>query len=127
MTLQRASKKRLSDLTDLPDVSSGVMLFFQKLKVDIVRKEQVAGYTQEKTICRHTYGVRQPFTAQQLQIKPEGERTWIWHKLHCLPDLVLHVDDKITIRGSVYRVMTSTDYREYGYLEYDIIQDYNAE
>lgn len=125
--IPRASKKRLSDLTDLPDVSSGVMLFFQPLKVFLVQKEQVAGYTEEQEICRNTHGVRQPFTAQQLQIKAEGERAWIWHKLHCLPDLILKVDDKVRIQKLSFRVMQRTDYREYGYLEYDLVQDYSAE
>lgn len=125
--IPRGSKKRLSDLTDLPDVSGGAMLFFQPIKVFVIQKEQVKGYTQEKEICKQTYGVRQPFTPQQLNIKTEGERAWIWNKLHCLPDLILKNDDKVRIQGIPFRVVSKTDYREYGYLEYDLVQDYRAE
>lgn len=127
MSLQNGNKKRLSDLTDLPNVSSGVMLFFQPLKVDIVVKQQVNGYTEETTLCRNTHGTRQPFSPQQLAMRPEGERNWIWQKLHCLPDLVLKTDDQVRIQKILYRVVSRTDYREYGYLEYDLVQDYRRE
>ena len=73
-----------------------------------------------------TKGVRQPFSAQQLSIKPEGQRAWKWEILHCLPNVKLNPDDIVVFNGVRYRVMEKLDYSEYGYLEYHIIQDYTA-
>lgn len=124
MKIDRANKKQILESSDLPDVSSGVTMFFQTIKIDLVKKTQVDGYTQEKTKCIVTQGVRQPFNSSQLQIKPEAERTWNWSKLYCLPDVNLELDDIAKIRGIKYRVMAQSDWAEYGYVEYDLCEDY---
>lgn len=109
---------------DLPDVSDAVQLFLQPMKMDLVRKEQVDGYTQETTKCLTGLAVRQPFTAQQLAIKPEGERHWKWSTLHAEIDICLKLDDIVKIRDVKYRIMERLDWTEYGYNEYHMVEDY---
>lgn len=127
MIIDRASRKSLNDANDLPDVSAGVQMFFQNIKIDLVRKHNDDGYVKEKKTCILTQGVRQTFTPRQLEMKPEGQRTWKWSKLHMVPEPRLSLDDILKIRGIKYRVMTSDDHAEYGVISYDLKEDYENE
>jgi len=127
MKIDRANKRNVNDTTDLPDLSSGVMTFFQSIKIEIVKKRNDSGYLKEKKICILTQGVRQAFTQRQLAIKPEGERSWKWSKLHVLPEPRLNLDDIVLIRDVKYRIMAEMHQSEYGYREYDLLEDYEDE
>lgn len=127
MKIDRANKRNILEANDLPDLSIGVQMFFQNIKIDIVRKINVDGYLKEKKICILTQGVRQTMTPAQLSMKPEGQRTWRWSKLHTLPDPRLFLDDIANIRGIKYRVMSMENQSEYGFVAYDIVEDYTDE
>lgn len=127
MRLERANIKKIGSSSDLPDVSVGVMAFSQPLKIEIVTKEQVNGYTEKTKKCVHTSGVRQPFNAQQIQNKPEGQRAWRWHKIHLLSNVKIKVNDILEICKVGYEIQLRTDYTEYGYVEYDAIEVYTSE
>lgn len=109
---------------NLPDVSDALLDWFQNMTFDLISKAITDYDLTETATTISTKGVRQPFSAQQLSIKPEGQRAWKWETLHCLPDVKLNPDDIVVFNGIRYRVMDKLDYSEYGYLEYHIIQDY---
>lgn len=113
--------------SNLPNVSEALLGWFQNMTFDLITKAISSYELVEVAETIVTKGVRQPFTAQQLSIKPEGQRAWKWETLHCLPDVKLNPDDIVVFNGVRYRVMGKLDYSEYGYLEYHIIQDYTAE
>lgn len=77
-----------------------------------------------KEIC--CMGVVQPFGPRELKIKPEGERAWNWQMLHTTSDVALKDDEEFTIRGTRYRVMSQKNWAEYGYISYELVQDYVA-
>lgn len=108
----------------LPNVQDAMTSWFQVLTFTKIKKEivnfQLVETSESTTFC----GVRQPFTAQQLSMKPDGQRNWKWETIHAFPNLILKPDDVIVFSGCVYRVMQKTDYKEYGYIEYQIVQDY---
>lgn len=123
--IQNANKKTVSQSTPgIPYVGDAITSFFQRIVFGIIQKTQVDGFTQEIIEEVENYGVRQPFSPEQLKILKEGERSWNWSNLHCATDLILNTDDRILIHGVRYRVMSKTDYTEYGYLEYSIVEDY---
>lgn len=66
-------------------------------------------------------------TPAQLAMKPEGERTWKWSRLHLLPDPKLELDWIVVIREVKYRVMAVENQAEYGYIAYDLLEDYENE
>jgi len=106
----------------LPNMSETLVDWFQPLTFFRVTKE-VIDYRVVETLTEVTArGVRQPMTAQQLQIKPEGQRAWLWETIHAWPDTPLEVDEIISFNGVKYRVMQRLDWREYGYLEFHIVQ-----
>lgn len=114
--------------TGLPDVSSTLEGWFQKIVFGIVAKSLVNNRTVETITQIESQGVLQPLTAQQLEIKPEGQRGWNWFMLHCQPSLSLQLDDTVNISGTRfngrYRVMARTGYDQYGYIQYDLVKDY---
>ena len=114
---------RNSGSQGMPDVSGAVEMFLQPMKLGVITKKQVRGLTEEETFWTYSKGTRQPYTAQQLKMLPEGQRAWRWYTIHCLPDVVLKPDDIITVQGLRMRVMEKLDYLEYGYLEYHAVED----
>lgn len=65
--------------------------------------------------------VVQPIPPRKLIIKPEGQRDWKW--LTLWTEKVLKIDSIIQDNdGRQYRVMTSTDWRGGGYLEYELAE-----
>lgn len=66
-------------------------------------------------------GVMQPLPARKLVIKPEGQRSWKWWTLWT--ETLLNLDDVVRDDdGRQFRVMTQSDWRKGGYLEYEIAQ-----
>lgn len=108
----------------LPNVSDALGDWFQPILMIKVIKLQVNYQTLERGDPIHFQGVLQPASARELQMKPEGERDWSWFTLHAYPTLILVPDDIVWIQTVRYRVMKQTDYAVYGYVEYQMIQDY---
>ena len=70
-------------------------------------------------------GVWQPLRDEQLQFKPEGQRSWSWYWIHAKSGtLDLATQDKIIFRGERYKVMSVKDYSLNGFVEYEVIRDY---
>jgi len=85
----------------------------------------VDGLVVEVTTSVTFKGIIQPLNAQQLMLKPEGERSWQWLQIHAVEgSLNLKTNDKIQYNGFKYKVMGIWDYSLNGFIEYHIIQDY---
>ena len=70
-------------------------------------------------------GVWQPLRDGQLQFKPEGQRSWSWYWIHAKSgSLNLQTQDKIIFQGKRYKVMSVKDYSLDGFIEYEVILDY---
>ncbi len=110
----------------LPNMSEALSGWMQPMKFGVICSQSIDGLVQEIVQWVNTKGVRQPFSAQKLMIKPEGQRAWRWETLHCLPDVLLKPNDDVLFEGVKYRVMQKYDYKEYGYLQYDITQDFQG-
>lgn len=110
----------------LPYVGDTLLDYFQPMTFEIVTKTVLGFQLVETKSVTSFSGVLQPFTSQQLLIKPEGQRAWIWYMLHCDPSLALNPDDVIIYQGVQFRVMQKRDYTGYGYIEYDVVNDYTG-
>ena len=108
----------------LPDVSGAMKNWFQKMTFIRIVKSIVNFRVKEVETEIVFQGVMQPFTKQQLQMKPEGQRSWKWYSLHAETELVLDNDEKVLYLGDDYRVMNKGDYRQYGYVDYELVKDY---
>lgn len=127
MNIFNAANVPLNQLnTNLPNMSTTLEGWFQNIIVGLITKTTVNNRTVETSTDYNTRGVVQPFTPEQLEIKSEGERSWKWFMLHCQPSLALRTDDIITIRGVRYRVMGKLAFDAYGYLQYELVDDYTT-
>ena len=123
--IQPANKRTISQSPDVAlDVSLGVQMFFQKILIGLVYKQNDGGFLEEFTKPIYTMGVRVSMNARQLAVKPEGERKWKWSSLYTVPLPELNVDDIVQISGIKYRVMSSQANQEYGCRAYELLEDY---
>lgn len=101
-----------------------------------------SGWTSKITLLKHTEnivdglvkitqtpicfsGTIQPLTAQEISLKPEGQRSWTWLQIHCLSRAMdLIPGDRLTWDGDIYKVMAQNDYSLNNYIEYHVVRDY---
>lgn len=122
-----ANKKSVSDMASaLPDVSGTIAGWFRPLILIRVVTKQVDREAQTSEFQQKCMGVIQPFNAVDLKIKPEGQRTWIWKMLHTTPDVNLALGEDFKISDVKYRIMGNKNYDEYGYVYYELVQDYRG-
>ncbi len=109
-----------------PDVSGALRDYFQPMTFDKLIKA-VAGFQNlETSVPINFRGILQPFSARQLFLKAEGQRAWTWFTLHAEPVLTLQVDDVVVWQGKQTRVMARKDYALYGFVEYELVQDWTG-
>lgn len=111
----------------LPNMADTIMGWFQLLTFEKVTKTVDATFQVVETTTPIAFqGVVMRLTAQQLRMKPEGQRSWQWNQIYALPVVSLKPDDVlITQDGLHYRVMEKLDYSQYGYISYHVIEDFN--
>jgi hypothetical protein len=110
----------------LPDVSSAMHGWFKKMTFYRVTKTIIDFELVENSEAFDFLGVWQPLSARQIAYKPEGQRAWKWFQVHAEPSLALIPDEVISYQGTQYRVKGVSNYDEYGYTKYDLIEDFTG-
>lgn len=108
----------------IPDVSGGMQDYWQAMTFTPVTKVTRAFQVVETGTPITFRGVIMPLSARRIELKPEGQRAWTWLQLFSDPVLELDVDDVVLYLGKQTRVMATTDYRLYGYVLYELVQDW---
>lgn len=111
----------------LPSVQTTITGWFRSLILVRVVKTVLNFETKETRQEVNCMGVIQPFGPRELKMKPEGQRAWNWQMLHTTPDVALKDDEEFTIKGTRYRVMSQQNWSEYGYIIYELVQDYHGD
>ena len=114
----------IGDVSTVPNAGASMRAWFQRLTLYKVKKQLIDFQTVESRQPFTTAGVIQPFTNRQLEMKPEGQRAWDWQMLHCENGLVLIPDEIVEYKGTRYRVEGQKNYAAYGYLYYELVNDY---
>lgn len=110
----------------VPFVGDALFDWFQPMVFEMVTKT-VRNFQVYETGEEISFmGVWQPLQAFQLYLKPEGQRTWSWYLCHSDPTLNLNTDEIISYLGVHYRVMAKKDYKLYGYMEYELVEDWTG-
>ena len=119
--------KNINSYLSFPNMSqtlSGweVPLTLVKVIQDIVDGDAV--FTEQKI---NFLGVVQPLRTEQLELKPEGQRSWEWLWIHAKSGtLNLHTADKILFNSKTYKVEGVKDYSLNGFVEYELVRDYET-
>lgn len=122
MKVKSASKISLSKLHALPNMSDVIVSWFQPMTFRFLVDNIIDFENKPVTQTVKSEGVIQPFGSRDLAIKPEGQRGWGWYTLHCLPNVSLKVGEYCFIDDVKYRVMKKTDYTDYGYIQYEVVE-----
>lgn len=70
-------------------------------------------------------GVWQPLRDEQLELKPEGQRSWSWIFLHVKSSYFdLNTADKVIFNNIRYKVINKKDYSLNGFIEFELCQDF---
>lgn len=110
----------------IPDVGGAMRDWFQPMVFERVTKATTGFQVVETGTPVAFTGVIQPMSNRQLLLKPEGQRAWTWLTLHADPVLKLDVDEVVTYLGVQTRVMARKDYTIYGYVYYELVQDFTG-
>lgn len=119
--------KNLKALSGMPQMSATLTgwetpLTLVRVYQDIVEGDLVT--TEEKISF---LGVWQPLKDEDLQSMPEGWRSWSWYWIHAkVGTLNLNTADKIIFNGTRYKVMAVKDYSLNGFIEYQVILDFES-
>ncbi len=120
-----AGSRPLSDqIVAGPDVGSTMLGYFLPISLGKVVTTVVNHQVVRNVVPLLTMGVVMPLKATELEIKPEGERKWVWKKIFATPDLTLRPDDIIVYKGVNHIVMGQADWSVNGMVKYDVIEDY---
>ena len=110
----------------VPDVSGALQDYYQSMVFTPVTKT-VSGYQVIETANPINFrGAVQPFSERRLLMKPEGQRSWSWFLLFSDTALIVNTDDVVLWRGKQTRVMARKDYALYGYVQYELVQDWTG-
>jgi len=109
----------------LPQLSNPVKSWSVPLTLNKITQNIIEGDVVITETKIDFQGTVQPLTAEQLQFRPEGERSWKHLWIHCVAgSLNLNTQDKIIFNNERYKVLEVKDYSLYGYIEYMVIEDY---
>lgn len=125
LNFQKAQNlKTLSGMPQMGTTLTGweVPLTLVKVIQDIVDGDAV--FTEQEI---NFLGCFQPLKDEELQFKPEGQRSWSWYWIHAKAGtLNLQTADKIIFNNKRYKVMSVKDYSLNGFIEYQIIRDFES-
>jgi hypothetical protein len=121
-----ANKPLFAKAGTVPDVSGALQDYYQPMVFEPLVKTVQGFQVSETSNPINFRGVVQPFTDRQLALKPEGQRAWTWLWLHSDPVLTLQVDDVVMWNGKQTRVMARKDQALYGFVEYQLVQDWTG-
>lgn len=125
MKISPAGNQKIGSNGVLPNMSSTIVGWFQKITFGVVARNTEDWDDKESITNVSTMGVVQPYRPTQLEIEEAGTRSWGWQMIHCLPDFVLENNQFIYYEGVKYKVMHNLPYDKYGYRQYTICEAYD--
>ena len=115
----------LASLTNMPNMAgtlSGWQVPLQLVRITQTMSEGDVTLSEQLITFQ---GVWQPLKDEQLQFKPEGQRSWEWVWIHAVAGtLNLNTADKVIFNNKRYKVMSIKDYSLNGFIEYQLCRDY---
>lgn len=108
----------------LPNMQDAMGDYFQNTEFVRITKTVLNGQVVETRCPFSMKAIVANFTGQQLMMKEIGQRKWKWISVWAYPNIILTPDDVICYLGVNYRVDHKNDWSVYGYLQYDLVEDY---
>lgn len=124
MVIENKKNQPLTKQTGtLPDVSGGMLDWFQPLTFILVKKN-VVGFQDAQVLTPVDFQGVVQFLTEDLSIKEEGQRAWRKISIHANTALSLEVDEIVEYINVRYRVLSMNDFSNYGYFYYTLVEDW---
>ena len=118
-------RKNRSLINGMPNMRNTLNGWEVPLTLVRITQEVIDGEASKKSEFIRFFGVWQPLRDEQLQFKPEGQRSWEWIWIHAKSGtLNLETQDKVIFNNKRYKVMNVKDYSLNGFIEYQLVRDY---
>ena len=125
MQLQFGSSVNLSSLSGMPNVSNAIKCWASNITLIKITQSIVDFDKQTEKEEINFVGVIQPLKAEDINYDRDGQHSWEWLQIHSFSgSLNLKTTDRIQINSTIYKVMGILDYSRNGYIEYNIVRDY---
>ena len=112
-------------INGMPNMSTTLTGWEIPLELEIIKQARNDGDAVTSVQKVQLMGVWQPMKTEDLQFLPEGQRSWDWYWIHAKSGtLNLQTQDKIIFNGRRYKVMKIKDYSLNGFIEYNVILDF---
>lgn len=109
----------------LPNVSDTLTGWEVDIYAVFVKQSMVDSEIINQDIIKKISGTLQPLKAEEVDLKPEGQRAWQWYDIHVKSVYpILRVEQKIKVNNIDYKIMAVKDYSLYGYVEYHVVRNY---
>lgn len=113
----------------IPNMGTALLDWFQYITFGQITKTTVGFQVSEALMNINFWGIVQPLSGRQLNMKPEGQRKWAWSEIYAQSApagaiVSLNVDDVITYQTKQFRIMTRREYALYGYVYFEMVEDY---
>ena len=116
------------NFSGMPQMNSTLFGWEQALDLIKVVQKVIEGDLSTQEVKIDFRGVVQPLRDEQLSLLPEGQRSWEWLWIHAVAGtLNLETGDKIKFQGKTYKITSKKDYSLNGYIEYQMVRDYNED
>lgn len=118
---------KLNQINNMPNMSGTLNGWMNTITLVIISQTVVNGIPTNTQTTATYRGVVQPLSPEQVNLKPEGQRSWEWLQIHVqLGGRALKNDDRIIYNDKKFKVMARKDYTLNGYIEYHIVEDYTS-
>jgi hypothetical protein len=109
-----------------PNVSNALNGWTRRVSARVVTKS-IVDHRVVETVADATMDiVLQPMPAQEVNRKPEEQRSWKWWSLWVKAgQQELDIDDVVVVDGVGYRVSKINDWTQGGYRSYDAVEGYS--
>lgn len=126
--MEFAGSKKVGELvSNAPKIMVAISGWAQKYEITRIKQNlDDDGYIEETKTVDTLTGFWQPYSDEDLQLIPEGQRNWRWFAFHVQgPHDRLNFEEVVTIKGIDYRVMAIADFSDENYVEYRLVKDYD--
>lgn len=126
--MEFAGSKKVGELMSrAPQMTTAISGWAQTYTITrIIQSLDDNGYVKEDKIDSDLTGFWQPYSDEDLQLIPEGQRNWRWFAFHVQgPHEHLKFEEVVTIKDIDYRVMAIADFSDENYVEYRLVRDYD--
>lgn len=123
-----AGSKKISEaISNAPKIMAAISGWAQTYDITRIKQElDDNGYIEEVTTVDKLTGFWQPYSDEDLQLIPEGQRNWRWFAFHVQgPHKPLVLSEIVKIKGIDYRVMAVADFSDENYMEYRLVNNYD--